>query len=146
PETQQSGRVELYQAERFPYEWRLTAVLLDDVHAADSTLVEIDNVWWLFANVSAKGSRLVDELHIFYANCLSGPWKAHPMNPVKLDVRSSRPAGRIVSWNGAYYRPAQDCSGRYGYAISINRITQLSTERYSETEVGKILPTWTRGL
>src|SRR5262249_17355624 len=90
PETRQSGRVELYKAERFPYDWRLSDVLLDGIHAVDSTLIEIDDTWWLFANVSAKESRSVDELHVFYANRLAGPWKAHPMNPVKLDVRSSR--------------------------------------------------------
>ena len=52
------------------------------------------------------------------------------------------PAGRLFRWKGAYYRPAQDCSVRYGYAITINRIDQIDTRRFRETEVSKIPPTW----
>ena len=53
---------------------------------------------------------------------------AAPAESVKSDVRGSRPAGALFEWNGDVYRPAQDSSGRYGYAISINRIANSITK------------------
>ena len=61
---------------------------------------------------------------------------------MKSDVRGSRPAGALFEWNGEVYRPAQDSSGRYGYAISINRLTQLDHEQFREEQVSSILPNW----
>src|SRR5213596_456309 len=55
-----------------------------------------------------------------------GPWRPHPGNPVKVDVRSSRPAGGPFLFGGNLYRPAQDCSRTYGGGITINRVTHLS--------------------
>ena len=49
-------------------------------------------------------------------------------------------------WNGELYRPAQDSSGRYGYAISINKITKLDREEFCEEQVGSILPNWRSDL
>jgi hypothetical protein len=71
-----------------------------------------------------------------------GPWTPHRQNPIKSDVRSARPAGRIFERRGQFYRPAQDCSARYGYAVSINHILQLNPDTYQEAEVDKILPDW----
>ena len=59
-----------------------------------------------------------------------GPWKPHKRNPVKSDVRNSRPAGRLFYWNGDLYRPAQDSSQRYGYAMSINRVLRLTPDEF----------------
>ncbi|HKR22189.1 MAG TPA: hypothetical protein VJS17_06315, partial [Pyrinomonadaceae bacterium] len=40
----------------------------------------------------------------------------------------------------------QDSSGRYGYAISINRLTQLDDEGFGEEQVSSILPNWEKDL
>ena len=61
-------------------------------------------------------------------------------------MRGSRPAGGLFEWNDEVYRPAQDSSGRYGYAISINRITQLDHDGFQEETVSNILPDWSKGL
>jgi hypothetical protein len=60
------------------------------------------------------------------------------MNPVKTDVRSSRPAGAFVRVDGELYRPAQDCALRYGSAIAINRVVALDEQRFRE-EVAFVL-------
>jgi hypothetical protein len=65
---------------------------------------------------------------------------------VKSDARSARPAGRIFEWQGSCYRPAQDCSKRYGYATIFHQILSLDEERYEEKEVSRILPHWEKGL
>ena len=44
------------------------------------------------------------------------------------------------------YRPAQNSSGRYGYGMSINRITQLDRQTFREEEVSTVLPNWNKNL
>ena len=61
-------------------------------------------------------------LYIFYADELLGPWRPHSKNPVKIDVRSAGPAGPFFWYEGALYRPTQDCSRLYGGCINITRI------------------------
>jgi hypothetical protein len=87
-----------------------------------------------------------DELNIFYADSPKGKWKPHKLNPVKKDVRNSRPAGSLFDWKGQLYRPAQNSSVRYGYGISINKILQLSPDEFVEEEVSKILPEWNEAV
>lgn len=142
PETAARHQVELYRCVGFPSHWKLERVLLAGLRAFDSTLAFVSGRWWLFANVAAYGAGSMDELHVFHADSPLGPWTPRRNNPVKSDVRSARPAGRIFERHGQYYRPAQDCSRHYGYAVSINRILQLDPETYAEVEVDKILPNW----
>ena len=146
PETGKKRTVELYRATRFPFEWQLDRVLVDGLGAADATLANIDGQWWLFANVGVPGSDNSDELHLFHATSPLGPWRPHRRNPVKSDARSARPAGRILRWQGGYLRPAQDCAGRYGRAVILNRIITLDPERYEEQEVGRIEPEYAAGV
>jgi hypothetical protein len=146
PESCKNRAVELYRASRFPFEWQLDRVLVEGLSAADATLAHIDDRWWLFANIGVPGSDNSDELHLFHATSPLGPWRPHRRNPVKSDARSARPAGRIVQWQGAYLRPAQDCAGRYGRAVILNRIMTLDPDEYLEQEVGRIEPAYTGGV
>jgi hypothetical protein len=147
PESSSNRTIEYYRAVSFPYEWKLEKVLMKDVKAVDTTLAEIDGLWWMFVGLVNDGiSCSWDELCLYYSDNPLGDWKPHKRNPVKLDARCARPAGRPFYWNGDLYRPAQDCSERYGYAISINKIERLSPTEYLEKEVSKALPRWTEGL
>jgi hypothetical protein len=139
PETASRRQVELYRCVAFPARWKLERVLLSGLRAFDSTAAFLFGRWWLFANVAAYGPG-TDELHLFHADSPLGPWISHRSNPIKGDVRSARPAGRIFENDGQVYRPAQDCSRHYGYAVSLNRILQLDPERYEELEVSRITP------
>lgn len=140
-ETASINRAGLYRAVEFPYCWQFVKPLIDGVRAVDSTLLRHAGKWWLFCT-SGSGPRRGDHshLHIFYADDLQGEWKAHPRNPVKIDVRSSRPAGQIFPHGGVLYRPAQDCSRTYGGAITINRIERLTETEYRESYAGTIRP------
>jgi hypothetical protein len=150
PETVHNRTVELYRARSFPYAWELQTTLLEDVQAVDTTLTESGGRWWMFTNIAwdraSKWSDWNDELHLFHAPSPLGPWTPHRGNPVKSDVRSSRPAGRLFTRGGDLYRPAQDCSQRYGYAITINKILSLNTDEFREVAVAKILPNWSANL
>jgi hypothetical protein len=146
PESSANRTVELYRAVDFPSRWKLEQVLLRDIFAGDATLLEGPDRLWLFVSVAEPGAPLTDELHLYSATTLTGPWTPHRENPVVSDVRSARPAGRIFRHGDHLIRPAQDCSLAYGFAIVLNRIDVLTPSEYRETPVGRIDPTWSRGL
>jgi hypothetical protein len=59
---------------------------------------------------------------------------------VKTDVRNSRPGGTPFVHEGRLYRPAQDCSVRYGWRLVINEIVELSASDFREVPVRVIGP------
>jgi hypothetical protein len=142
PESSEARRIDLYKATDFPYGWEKVAVLMDGVAAADPTILRADERWWMFLNLPVPGAPNCDECHLYSADRLEGPWQPHPMNPIRSDVRRARPAGRLFSTGGKLYRPAQDCSVRYGWATVINEVERMTTSEYREREVARIEPTW----
>jgi hypothetical protein len=83
---------------------------------------------------------------LFYADRLDGRWHYHPANPVSSDARRARPAGSLFYRDGRLFRPAQDCSVRYGYAIVLNEVLKLSKTEYQERAAETIQPSWRPGL
>ena len=146
PAEQAQLSIPVFRAQDFPRGWVQETAMLENLEVFDPTLAEIDGRWWLFCTRGELGASSWDELHLFHAPTPFGPWTPHRRNPVKSDVRSARPAGRIFRRGGEWYRPAQDCSVRYGYGMSINRITRLTPTDYEEVVVEHIAPDWTRNL
>ena len=140
PETSANRTIELYRAKRFPDEWTLDAVLVKDVSAADATLVERDGLLWLFAAIVEGGSSSWDALGLYFAPSLKGPWSAHPANPVLIDASSARPGGLTILRGKELLRPAQDCMGGYGSALTLCRIDRLDPEYYAQTRVARLAP------
>jgi len=112
--------------------------LLTGVRAIDPTLLRFRDRWWLFYTDLRISD--TDNLCIAWSDELHGPWTIHPRNPVKRDVRSSRPAGAFLMIDGQLYRPAQDCSGHYGRAICMNKVHHLSEDGYAEEVVARLEP------
>lgn len=144
PETYTRGAIELFRCVRFPDAWEFAGNLLDGFAAVDPTIVRIGEHWWLFAASIAEHSFAADILFLFYADSPLGPWTPHPLNPVKVDLHSARPAGRPFEVAGRWYRPAQDGSPHYGTRILFNRIDEISPTAYRETVVDRLTPTWDR--
>ncbi|MGH9030599.1 MAG: glucosamine inositolphosphorylceramide transferase family protein [Acidimicrobiia bacterium] len=121
---------------------RTMRLLVPDVHAIDPTLVQHDDHWWLFFTDGDRGP--MSHLHVWHARALGGPWEPHLANPVKVDVRSARPAGTPFVVGGALHRPAQDCSVTYGGGIVVNRIERLTPHEFEERPVSTLRPhgTW----
>lgn len=131
PEASNSGRLDLYCAERFPDRWVHHARLLDHpVH--DATFFAHDGRLWIFAGTTVGAASSWDTLSLYHADRLEGPWRPHPMNPVLVDARSARPAGGLYMHKGQLWRPAQDCTVGYGGALTLNRVTTLDTERFGQ--------------
>lgn len=146
PAEQSQLSIPVFRARSFPSDWVQETAMLENIEVFDPTIAEIEGRWWLFCARGELGASTWDELHLFYASTPFGPWTPHRRNPVKSDVRSARPAGRLYRRNGEWYRPAQDCSVRYGYGMSINRITRLTPSEYDEVVVQNIAPDWAPSL
>ncbi len=140
PETKENRTVELYRATHFPTQWVLEAILLSDVYAVDATIHQQGGKFWMFAGVSNGKYSNCDELAIFFADSLKGPWIPHPQNPVLSDVRRARPAGPIFRDNGRLIRPSQDCGKAYGYALVFSEILTLTETEYAERPIGRLEP------
>ena len=89
---------------------------------------------------------LATALYLFYADSPMGPWRPHRLNPVKVDVRSTRPAGRPFRHGGRLYRPAQDGAPVYGSAIVVHEILELTPTSFREVQIARISPEWRPGL
>ena len=146
PAEQAQLSIPVFRARAFPHDWVQETAMLENLEVFDPTLAEIDGRWWLFCSRGELGASTWDELHLFHAAAPFGPWTPHRRNPVKSDVRSARPAGRLFQRDGQWYRPSQDCSVRYGYGMSINRIVRLTPTDYEEVVVQHVAPDWTSNL
>ena len=145
PETWATERVTLWRCRRFPDDWVLERTLLEGLRMVDPTVYQQDGKLWLFGAESAADEHPHDELHLYRAEALDGEWRPHPANPVVSDCRRARPAGRLFRHDGQLLRPAQDCSGRYGSGIVLNRVEVLNEREYAETPVGRIDGSWLAG-
>jgi hypothetical protein len=146
PETAHNHTVEIYKCVEFPHKWKLERVVMKDLWCADATIHRAGDRWWMFANIGVDGGEVNDELHLFSSDRLMGEWKPHRRNPVKSDVRSARPAGRLFTQDGVLYRPGQICTPIYGAGIAMHRVTKLTEHEYAEEEVRRILPAGRDGI
>ena len=135
PETHQAGEIGLYKAREFPHEWVKCASLICNFPGVDATVLQYEGRWWLMCTTARWAP-----LFVWYAQDLLGPWRPHSGNPVKTDIRSSRPAGTPFVHAGHLYRPAQDCSRTYGGSIVLNRVTSLTPEEFEEQPAAIIEP------
>ncbi|GAB3734351.1 hypothetical protein GCM10028862_17480 [Luteimonas pelagia] len=148
-ESNDARRVSLYRAEAFPLRWTRVCELVTDRVCVDPTLHHHEGRWYLFANVAENGNSRCDDLFLFVADDLEGPYRPHPVAPVVGDVRRARMAGRLFRHDGRLIRPAQDCAPRYGSAIVFNEVVELGPTVYRERRLGRCAPgeaSWFKGF
>jgi hypothetical protein len=138
PETSENREVCLYKAKEFPRSWVRVATLISNFAGVDSTIFQFDNRWWLLAMDASDGP--YHKLKVWHATDLLGPWESHMSNPVKVDIRSARPAGTPFMYDGHLYRPSQDCSETYGGKVIINRVIRLTPTEFKEEQLTSVNP------
>lgn len=133
PESAEAGKLYLYQASSFPFQWERKSVFFE-AEAYDPTLFKKDGKFWLFVNQKPHpASSSFEELNLYFCDSLHAPnWTSHPMNPIVSDVRKSRPAGKLFYKDGKLYRPAQDSGKRYGHRIAVQEILKLTESDFEE--------------
>lgn len=138
PESGAAREVALYKMTAYPYRWERCATLITDFAALDATVFHHDGRWWLFCSEARHIQN--NTLFAWHAPDIFGPWTPHAGNPLKVDIRSSRPGGTPFVYGGALYRPAQDCSRTYGGAVAINRVRRLTPTDFAEEPVVTVSP------
>ena len=146
PESAADGRVDLYRVNSENDALEPVCRLLDEP-LFDPTLFEHDGRWWL---LGTKPPLSNVALHAYHAEELTGPYRPHALNPVKLDIRTARPGGTPFVHEGQLYRPAQDSSRTYGGRIALNCIIVLTPECFAEETVRYVGPIsgspWSEGM
>ena len=140
PETSAAACVRLYRADPFPDRWVPDVVLLEGRRLADATPVLHEGRWWLFATSNEDGGSSWDQLHLFHAPDLLGPWTPHVGNPVLIDAGAARPAGLMWHEGDVLMRPAQDCRTGYGADLAICRVDRLDEGGFRQSVVGHVEP------
>ena len=148
PETFVINEIRLYECVSFPLEWKLKQVLMSDVSAADTMLLQRDGLWWLFTNIDPLNS--ADhclQLSIFYSESLfSSEWHPHTQNPIFVDSSIARNAGVLVDDNSVYRVSQHQGFDQYGKGALVNRISILNKAEYLETFVMSIEPHFFKDL
>lgn len=144
PEAHRAGEITLYRATEFPSRWARETTLLPATLGAEASVVRLAGRWWMFYTVVGRNRRDQRELHVASADQLTGPWRAHPLNPVLNDPRGARPGGTpFVTPAGHVILPVQDCSESYGGAARFLSFTTLSPDRVACEHVGpRITGSW----
>jgi hypothetical protein len=148
PETSGNNDIQIYRATEFPLKWELERVIMKNVVAVDTTIYKKDDTYWMFTNIRKhNGQSKHVELNLFSSKELvSDNWIPHPLNPVKTDIKSARPAGALFKDNNKLLRPSQNCSNYYGYGLNISEVTKLDESNFEEILISGIEPKWEKGI
>jgi len=148
PETPSTKTIEVYKCIEFPRRWEFVKNLIENIQAADTTILHYQNKWWLFTNVvENEGANIAEELFLFYSNNpLNERWIPHPKNPIASNSNNGRPAGKIFEHEGNLIRPSQNSTDRYGYGLTFNKIIHLDENNYQEKPVDSIEPKWDKKI
>ena len=133
PEARRSGELAIYRATSFPYTWEAATVLGIPGTAVDSTPFVHEGRWWILYGIVGTDRARTCSLHLAFADRPTGPFHAHPLNPVRVGLKGTRPAGTPFHQEGVVNIPVQDSSRTYGGAVRRLRILRLD-ERHFETE------------
>lgn len=133
PESFEANGIRLYKATEFPTQWEFVTTLVDGRELVDPSIAYYNDQWWLFAAGLDN-----DDLFLFFADDLLGPWQEHPMSPVVLDdVHKARPSGRMIVQDGRLYRYTMDVAPPTGtHQVWAYEITDISPTTYAEVRVG----------
>ncbi len=153
-ESYRQHQIRFFEAERFPYEWRLVFNIAEcgfgpvvhprqcfdtdytgdgspDVGNIDPSLFRFDGKWWIYANKGTNG-------YIYYSNSLLSGWQEHANNPVVSGSTSiPRAGGRVIVYNDDHIiRIAQERRyGRYGVRVRAFEVGTLTESDYDETGI-----------
>ncbi len=130
PETSANETVELYRAVEFPHRWVLDTVLLRGRYV-DATVYQSEDGLKLFTYEKRD--------KVWILTCFSMNMDTKSLEKCSEKVYKTnvgRPAGSLWQEDGKLYRPAQDCSRKYGEALIVYRVDSLAP--LQETPVRRI--------
>ena len=149
PESNENKDIRLYKCLEFPLKWKLEKILMSNVSASDTMVFKKKDVWFMLTNIcSSQCGDNSSELHIFYAdNFNSQFW--YPIksgNPVIFDSRKARNGGFCIQDEVLYRINQKHIPGVYGKSFNLNKVIELSKERYLEQEICTINPNFKKNI
>ena len=134
PENGASGKLNIYEYDEANHCLVNPVCILKEA-VADATILQQDNVFYLTAT---KFPETQKRLFLYRADSLFGPYKLAEEKPIQERMSCSRNGGNYFTAYGSLYRAAQNCSERYGGALSI--MSKNIVDRYDEKLVFCINP------
>ena len=119
PEACRSGKLTLYRARRFPWEWEAVPEFHFPHAAIDASPIFSEGVWWMFYAPSSPHADRMAALRLARANTLFGTWEDVSTQPLRRGLGSSRMGGTPRIVDGRLTLPMQDCTETYGSAIRL---------------------------
>ena len=146
PQDSSTNRVDLYRVNSTNEALEHVRTILNEP-LCSPTLFEHGGRWWL---MGTKEPWADVALYAYHAEQLTGPFIPHALNPLKMDLRSARPAGTPFLHNGKRFRPVLDTSHTSGDRVALMHVTALTPDTFSEEVVRTIGPirgsVWSKGL
>jgi len=137
PENSEGNSIDLYKYDVLTGKLLFEQTLIENLKAVDPGLFFHNGYWWLFFTDKVSTN---ERLHLWYSEKMRGPFTSHANNPVKVDIRSSRPAGNLFVLGEKLYRPTQDCTIRSGRRICINEVVSMTPTAFIEREFSILNP------
>lgn len=125
PEGYKSGKLSLYRAVNFPWQWEKVPEFDFPCAAIDPSPFFADGRWWIFYTPPTPHEARTSALMLASAERLTGRWENISPQPVRHDKSGSRMGGTPFYYDGKLILPTQDCSRTYGGAL---RLLEISPE------------------
>lgn len=115
PENGASGKQNIYEYDDKNHKLINPKCILDEA-VADATIIMHDGGYFMTAT---KFPDTQKNLYLYHSESLSCPFKQIKEEPIQKDFSCSRNGGNYFIAYNNLYRPAQNCSVRYGGALTI---------------------------
>ena len=127
PESSSNQTLDLYMSEDFPTKLKLKKTLINGRRLVDTTVVvREDGVFLLTYENKSNG-------WILYSYCLDmDDYSLSKIGETYYKTNIGRPAGHIFEQDGRLFRPAQNCSTKYGESILLYEVNEFSKDTYRE--------------
>lgn len=126
PENGASGKLSLYKYNPTTHKLDFVKVVLDEA-LADATIRRMGDDYFMFAT---KVPNTQEDLFLYKSLQFDGEYSE--VGLVSQGRLSSRPAGDIFEVDDVLYRPAQNCSQRYGGAVELMKVCECGGDVYRE--------------
>lgn len=131
--------IPIYEGNPFPTSWSLVSELtIPSSKASDYTVWQYGGLWWAaWEDTNSDGN---DVVRLAFNDSLTDDsYTEHPSSPIRSGSSSpnERPGGRPIVHDDYVDIPMQQNSsgGTYGYHLNMYRITELTTDTYTEHEI-----------
>lgn len=128
PENGFSGKLNVYEYDEAKHCLMNPICILDEA-VADASIIKTGEKYLL---ICTQYPNTQEKAYLYESNSLFGPFKKISNNPCQTLLSCSRPGGNWIEVGNEIYRPAQNCSVRYGGSLSIMKCTFIEKDMIEE--------------